>query len=184
MDVSPSPPAAGKNLVQRGLERWLFRSRWLLAPFYAGLVLALFLLMVVFARKLWGQAAHFSEMTAEDAILVTLSLIDLSLAAALVLIVIISGYGNFVSRMDEVEGPERPGWMDSLDFSGVKLKLIGSIIAISAIGLLQAFMAVSEGEGPGDHALAWLVIIHLTLAISGVLLAWTDVLVARAAGGH
>src|SRR3954453_5369621 len=125
--------------VERWLEATLFASRWLMAPFYLGLVLALAALLVVFADELATEVSHILNMTPEGAILMGLSLIDLSLAGNLLLIVIFSGYENFVSKLDTGDDADRPSWMGTVDFSGLKMKLIASIVAISAIALLKAF---------------------------------------------
>src|ERR1700712_2348182 len=126
--------------VERALELWLFRSRWLMAPFYVGLVIALAALVVVFANEAIGELSHVFTMSPEEAILMVLSLIDLSLAGNLLLIVVFSGYENFVSKIDTGDDEDRPSWMGTVDFSGLKMKLIASIVAISAIALLKAFM--------------------------------------------
>src|SRR6266436_4622376 len=129
---------------ERVLENGLFMSRWLMAPFYVGLVLALAMLLMVFVEELVTAVPHILEAKSEDVILTVLTLIDLSLAGNLVLIVIFSGYENFVSKID-VEGHEdRPYWMGTLDFSGLKIKLIASIVAISAISLLRAFLPLGD----------------------------------------
>lgn len=168
------------------LERGLFASRWLMAPFYVGLVLALVALIVVFFQELAHEIPRlFAFITPgadlshpfkpEDAILLALSLIDLSLAGNLVLIVIFSGYENFVSKIDVAQHEDRPAWMGTVDFSGLKLKLIASIVAISGIALLKAFLTLSEPDQPLDQPrLMWLVLIHLTFVVSGVLLAFMD----------
>lgn len=166
-----------KPAIERFLERSLFASRWLMAPMYVGLVIALLALVVIFVQELvhvapviLSGAAH-----AEDAILLALSLIDLSLAGNLVLIVIFSGYENFVSKLDIGETVDRPSWMGTVDFSGLKMKLVASIVAISAIALLKAFLEASESAHAVDAAkMMWLVIIHLTFVVSGVLLAVMD----------
>ena len=165
--------------VERWLEATLFASRWLMAPFYLGLVFALAALLVVFATELAVEIGHITNMTPESAILRGLSLIDLSLAGNLLLIVIFSGYENFVSKLDVGNSEERPVWMGTVDFSALKLKLVSSIVAISAISLLRSFMQI--GDGPIDEtALRWRVIVHLTFVTSGVLLALMDLLSARA----
>ena len=161
------------------LEELLFRSRWLMAPFYLGLVVALGALLWVFGAELVHELSHVLTMKPEDAILMVLSLIDLSLAGNLLLIVIFSGYENFVSKIDTADHEDRPGWMGTVDFSGLKMKLIASIVAISAIALLRAFMRLSQGEGEDTTHLLWLVIIHVTFVVSGVLLALMDWLAAQ-----
>lgn len=163
-----------KPAAERLLEISLFRSRWLMAPFYVGLVVALAALLVVFVNEAIHELAHVFTMSPEDAILMALSLIDLSLAGNLLLIVVFSGYENFVSKIDTGDDEDRPGWMGTVDFSGLKMKLMASITAISAIALLKAFMKLAEGQGVDDRHLAWLVGIHVTFVVSGVLLALMD----------
>src|SRR6266436_931094 len=152
-DLTPGRPTA-----ERWLEAALFASRWLMAPFYVGLVIALVALLVVFFGELYTEASRIAELTPEAAILMALSLIDLSLAGNLVLIVIFSGYENFVSKMESAKKGDRPDWMGTVDFSGLKLKVIASIVAISAIALLRAFMQLLEPDSTLDRTkLGWLV---------------------------
>jgi uncharacterized protein (TIGR00645 family) len=169
-----------RPLAERLLEGVLFNARWLMAPFYLGLVLALVALLVVFVRELLEAAGHLLAMTGEDAILLGLSLIDLSLAGNLILIVIFSGYENFVSKLDTGDHEDRPDWLGKVDFSGLKMKLIASIVAISAIALLKLFMRLNEAEAVDPAKLGWMVAIHLVFVITGVLLALMDGLNARA----
>ena len=173
-----------KPWAETQFERNLFRARWLMAPFYLGLVLALVMLLVVFVRELFyylPQAFIVGDghMTSDTAILAILSLVDLSLAGNLLLIVLYSGYENFVSKLDLEGETDRPPWMGTVDFSGLKMKLIASIVAISAIALLKAFMELSEGKDLSDRSLMWLVVIHVTFVFSGVLLALMDWLAAK-----
>jgi uncharacterized protein (TIGR00645 family) len=178
---------AKKSFFESTLEGGLFASRWLMAPFYVGLVAALIALMVVFFQELAHQVpmlwtfdpvTHAYAMTANDAIMLALSLIDLSLAANLVLIVMFSGYENFVSKFDVGDHKDRPDWMGTVDFSGLKLKLVASIVAISGIALLKAFLDLGaeakELSPSAEKSLMWQVIVHLTFVISGVLLAFMD----------
>lgn len=168
------------NGIERGFERGLFASRWLLAPMYAGLALALALLVIVFARELLYYLPKAMEMTADKSILVVLTLIDLTLAANLLVIVIFSGYESFVSKLDVETGEDRPGWMGKVDFGGLKMKLIASIIAISAIHLLKRFMEIGKTDGIASDEMMWLVVFHGTFVVSGVLLALMDWLAAQA----
>jgi uncharacterized protein (TIGR00645 family) len=171
--------AKRRTVVERGLESALFASRWLLAPFYVGLVIALGTLLVVFLRELVGELSLMT-MTSEDAILMALSLIDLSLAGNLIVLVTFSGYENFVSKMESANVADRPDWMGTLDFSELKLKVIASIVAISAIALLRAFMQLLEPNVVVDRdKYIWLVVVHLTFVISGVLLATMDWMASR-----
>jgi uncharacterized protein (TIGR00645 family) len=169
-----------KPAAERILEGVLFHSRWLMAPMYLGLVVALAALLWVFAAEAWRELSHLPTMSPEEAILMVLSLIDLSLAGNLLLIVIFSGYENFVSKIDTGDHEDRPAWMGTVDFSGLKMKLIASIVAISAIALLRAFMRLAEGEAIADRTLMWLVVIHVTFVVSGVLLAVMDWLAGKA----
>lgn len=157
--------------MERLIERSLFASRWLMAPMYLGLAIALAVLVWVFMLELWKFILLVPVMTVNDAILGVLALIDLSLAANLMLIVIFSGYENFVSRMDLDGEEDRPEWQGEVDFSGLKLKLVASIVAISGIHLLKVFMDVNKYST--EH-IRWMISIHLVFVISGVLLAAMD----------
>ena len=164
-----------RNRLEKSLEYLLYNSRWLLAPFYLGLVLALAMLLAAFVGELIHVIPQLPHADPEQIILAVLSLIDLSLAGNLVVIVIFSGYENFVSKIDTQGSEDRPSWMGTLDFSGLKMKLIGSIVAISAISLLRAFMTLTEPEAPFDEArIRWLVLLHLTFVVSGLLFASMD----------
>ncbi len=161
--------------LEAALESVLFASRWLLAPFYLGMVLALGVTLIVFVRELFAEITHVQSLDAEGAILLALSLIDLSLTANLLLIVILSGYENFVSKMHIADHEDRPSWMGTIDFSGLKIKLIASIVAISGIALLRAFLPLADAGVPMDaHRIGWMVAIHLSFVVSGVLLALMD----------
>jgi uncharacterized protein (TIGR00645 family) len=115
------------------LEWALFASRWILAPIYVGLIFVLVGILIVFLRELVSELIHIWSMDGEQIILLALSLIDLSLTANLLLIVIFAGYENFISKIHAGEQEDRPSWMGTVDFSGLKIKLIASIVAISAI---------------------------------------------------
>jgi uncharacterized protein (TIGR00645 family) len=165
------------------VERGLFASRWLMAPMYLGLVVALGMMTVIFLRELVYYAPQVLTLSPEKTILVVLTLIDLTLAANLLLIVMFSGYENFVSKFDFDAGTDRPDWMGKVDFGGLKMKLIASIVAISGIHLLKRFMEIGDptAKAADDRTLMWLTIIHLTFVVSGVLMALMDWLQARAA---
>lgn len=166
-------------MVSQLLERALFASRWLMAPFYVGLVFGLVVLLVKFGQELLHFAGGVFVATESQVILGVLALIDLSLTANLILLVIFSGYENFVSRMDLVDQDERPEWMGKVDFSGLKLKLIASIVAISAIQLLKVFMDLGSVS---DRDVQWMTIIHVVFVMSGLFLALADWLTDSAHG--
>lgn len=166
------------------LEGFLFKARWLVAPFYVGLVLALVMLLGSFGCELYQAVAVHFTLDPEATILMVLSLIDLSLAANLIIIVVFSGYENFVSKIDTKGNIDRPSWMGTLDFSGLKMKLIGSIVAISAISLLRAFMEISKAENHFDRGeLAWMIGLHVTFLASGVLFALMDFIASKTEEG-
>src|SRR6195256_6196751 len=135
MTEQPAPyrPNPVLKPVERGLESLLFNSRWLMAPFYFGLVVSLAVLLLKFCMVLWEFVVHAPGSKESDIILGALSLIDLSLTGNLILIVVFSGYENFVSKIDPGGHPDWPDWMTKINFGGLKQKLLASIVAISAI---------------------------------------------------
>lgn len=158
-------------MVERSLEKFLFASRWLLAPFYVALVFSLVALLIKAMQELWHLLVHTLTATEADIILGVLSLVDLSLTGSLIIIVIFSGYENFVSKIDESAHRDWPEWMGKIDFTGLKLKLLSSIVAISAIQLLKQFMNI---RNVSDRDVMWLLAIHVVFVVSGVLMALTD----------
>ena len=174
-----------KPAIEVQFEKGLFASRWLMAPIYLGLVASLAMLTVVFVKELIRYLPQTFTMTADQGILAALTLIDLSLAANLLLIVLFSGYENFVSKLDIDDTTDRPDWMGKVDFSGLKMKLIASIVAISGIHLLKVFMSLGKPGASYEvstETLKWMVIIHITFVLSGVLLALMDWITVRAKG--
>ncbi|MEK9867408.1 MAG: TIGR00645 family protein [Betaproteobacteria bacterium] len=157
--------------LDRQIERSLFASRWLMAPFYIGLVVALLVLLLKFVQEIIHFVPHVFISPESDVLLFVLTLIDLSLTGNLLVMVIFAGYENFVSHIDVAEDAHRPTWMGTIDFSGLKIKLIGSIVAISGIHLLKQFMNV---EAVNKEDLKWLLLTHAAFVISGVLLAVMD----------
>ena len=158
-------------MIERILEKILFSSRWLLAPIYLGLIVGLVALVVKDVQHLIHIVPNILTSSESDLVLDILGLIDLSLTASLVIIVIFSGYENFVSRIVTAGHEDWPEWMSKIDFTGLKLKLLSSIVAISAIQLLRAFMDIAKTS---DRDLMWSVIIHMVFVTSGLLLALTD----------
>lgn len=172
-----------KVTLEEAFERGLFASRWLMAPMYLGLVFSLAMLTFIFCRELIYYLPQVLTMSSDKSILVVLTLIDLTLAANLLLIVLFSGYENFVSKMDISAEEDKPDWMGTVDFSGLKMKLIASIVAISAIHLLKRFMEIGVPEADaiyGNQELFWFVIIHMSFVLSGIILAGMDWVSANA----
>ena len=169
------------NLAERKMEGFLSASRWLLAPFYVLLVIALGGLLLKALQEAWHFISHVLSATEAEVILGVLALIDLTFTGSLIVIVIFSGYENFVSKIDAGAHRNWPEWMSRIDFSGLKLKLISSIVAISAIQLLKAFMNI---KGTSDRDLTWYVAIHIVFVLSGLLMAWTDRISGEGKSGH
>jgi uncharacterized protein (TIGR00645 family) len=174
MSEQPAPyrPNPVLKPVERALESVLFNSRWLMAPFYLGLVVSLAVLLLKFGMMLWEFIVHAPGSKEADIILGVLSLIDVSLTGNLILIVVFSGYENFVSKIDPGGHPDWPDWMTKVDFGGLKQKLLASIVAISAIQVLKAFMNIDTLFEPSK--LAWLVGVHLVFVVSAFMLAISD----------
>src|ERR1700687_4829761 len=160
------------KLVEKGFESLIFNSRWLMAPFYFGLVISLAVLLLQFCIVLWEFIIHAPGSKESDIILGVLSLIDISLTGNLILIVVFSGYENFVSKIDPGDHPDWPDWMTKVNFGGLKQKLLASIVAISAIQVLKAFMNVDAVFD--SNKLAWLVGVHLAFVVSAFMLALSD----------
>ena len=156
------------NPVERGFERLIFMSRWLLAPFYLGLALALLVLLYDFVMRAAHMVTHLQDSGHDTIIIAILGLIDLSLMGNLVLMVMFAGYESFISKLHIEDHNDRLDWMGEIGFGDLKLKLMTSIVAISAIRLLESFMDI---ENLDNRELAWTVGIHLTFIVSGLLLA-------------
>ena len=170
---SPKHP---KLVVEHAIEKGLFASRWIMAPIYIGLVGGLILILIGFFQELLHLFSDIQHISQNTIILGVLSLIDLSLAGNLLLIVIYSGYENFVSKIDTSSHVDQPDWKGSVDFASLKLKLIASIVAISGIHLLKVFM---ETPKFAEKEIMWMVIIHVTFIVSGVFLALMDYIAAH-----
>jgi uncharacterized protein (TIGR00645 family) len=163
--------------MERFVERLFFASRWLLAPIYFGLSVALVILGFKFFQELVHAFAHIQEASEADIVLSLLALVDLSLVAGLIVMVMFSGYENFVSKIDVDEGgADKLGWLGKLDASTLKMKVAASIVAISSIHLLRKFMEVEAiNDSPnGNSKLMWYVIIHMTFVFSAVLMGVLD----------
>ena len=158
-------------MIERFIERLLFASRWLLAPLYLGLSLGLLALGIKFFQHAFHAVMHVIAMEEADLVLMVLALIDLSLVGSLLVMVMFSGYENFVSRIDTSSEKDTLGWLGKLDSGTLKLKVAASIVAISSIHLLRVFM---KAESTDNDKIMWYVILHLTFVISAVLLGVLD----------
>jgi len=176
-------------MIERGIEETLFRSRWLLAPLYLGLVGALVILLVKFIKKFVLIVPNVLTLESSELIVQILGLVDIVLIANLLLMIIFSGYENFVSKIDMIKNHvDRPDWMGKVDYGGLKLKVIGSIVAISSIELLRTFIGIqqyldaaaavtvepSHLVAPSTVYIGWLMGLHITFVVSGLLFAITE----------
>ena len=164
-------PKSFGNKLEHALESTLFKGRWLLAPFFLGLLFAVILLLIKFFKQLYSMTLTAFNTANNDLLVGILTLVDTALLAGLLLIIIFSGYENFVSKLDIDNHRDRPAWMGKVGFSGLKIKLISAIVAISAVELLKVFIS---SESLSNEELFWKVGIHLTFVISGVLFSITD----------
>lgn len=165
-----NPPASRKPRwrAERSVEQTILASRWLLVPFYLGLGISLIVLLIKFGQKMVTLILATFISGSNDLIMNVLGLIDLSLLANLLLIVMFSGYENFVSRFELDDQKYKPAWMGHVDFGELKLKLLSSIIAISAVHLLETFMNIHEAS---DREIEWSIGIQMTFILTGLLLA-------------
>ncbi|MBA1244076.1 MULTISPECIES: TIGR00645 family protein [Pseudomonas] len=157
--------------MERLIERTMYASRWLLAPIYFGLSLGLLALALKFFEEIFHILPNVFALAESELILVLLSLIDMALVGGLLVMVMISGYENFVSQLDIDEGSEKLSWLGKMDSSSLKMKVAASIVAISSIHLLRVFM---DAQNIGADHLMWYVIIHMTFVISAFAMGYLD----------
>ncbi|MGE0030359.1 MAG: TIGR00645 family protein [Steroidobacteraceae bacterium] len=157
--------------MEKPLEKLLFACRWLLAPLYLGLSLALIVLGIKFFQEAFHVLSHVTSLIEADLVLTVLAMIDLVLVGSLIVMVMFSGYENFVSKIDVETGSDTPAWLSKLDAGTLKLKVAASIVAISSIHLLRVFMDAQKIE---NDKIMWYVILHLTFVVSAVLLGVLD----------
>ena len=173
---TPSPPSTAAHRVEQLFEILIFGSRWIQAPLYGGLIIAELLYAAKFLTELWHMIVHFREETETLFMLGVLSLIDVTMVANLLTMVIIGGYATFVRKLGLETLPARPGWLTHVDPGTIKIKLAASLVGISSIHLLKAFVDVTN-ENP-EH-IKWKIFIHMTFLGSAIFLAYTDKLMQR-----
>ena len=157
--------------MERFLENAMYASRWLLAPVYFGLSLGLIALTIKFFQEIFHILPHIFSVSESDMILTLLSLVDMTLVGGLLVMVMFSGYENFVSQLDINEGKEKLSWLGKMDATSLKNKVAASIVAISSIHLLRVFM---DAKNVPDNKLMWYVIIHLTFVLSAFVMGYLD----------
>jgi uncharacterized protein (TIGR00645 family) len=163
--------------MDRLIERTLIAARWLLAPIYLGLALLLILFVVQFYQDLWQAARGLIEASHAQLIIEALGMVDLALVASLIVMVMLSGYENYLSRLDIASVSQQLGWLAKLDAGSVKVKVATVVVVIAAIDLLKAFLEIDD---IADDKLLWRVIVVLTFVASALALAWLDRLTEKA----
>jgi uncharacterized protein (TIGR00645 family) len=163
----PSTP----HPVEIRLEKLIFASRWLLVPFFLGLIVGMGVLLLKFFKEMGLLIQGVLGLIEHDTVISILTLVDTALIAVLLLIIVFSAYENFVSKLSIGDHEDRPVWMGKVGFSDLKMKLIGAIVAISAVELLKAFLVSTSLTG---EQLKWKILIHLTFVVSGLLFAVAD----------
>ena len=158
-------------MFERLIENTLYSARWLLAPIYLGLSLALLAMGVKFFQEILHVLPAILHTSEKDLVLTILAMIDLTMVGGLIIMVMFSGYENFVSRLDIGEGEHKLDWLGRLDAGSLKLKIAASIVAISSIHLLRAFMNAPQIS---NDSLMWYVIIHMTFVVSAVAMGFLD----------
>ena len=166
--------------VETVVEKTMYRSRWLLAPIYLGLSLALIALGMKFFQEVLHLLPNVFAMKEADIILVILSLIDMAMVGGLIVMVMMSGYENFVSQLDVPEDEEKLSWLGKMDSSSLKMKIAASIVAISSIHLLKVFMNAPNID---NDKLFWYVIMHLTFVASAFAMGALDLMVKKPSQG-
>lgn len=157
--------------MEKFIENTMYAARWLLAPVYLGLSLALLMLAIKFFQEIFHVLPYILATTEADLILVILSLIDMALVGGLLVMVMFSGYENFVSTLNIKEGQEKLNWLGTMDASSLKMKVASSIVAISSIHLLRIFM---DARNVDNDKLMWYVILHMTFVISAFIMGYLD----------
>lgn len=157
--------------MEKLIERLMYASRWLMAPIYLGLSLVLFALGMKFFQEVFHVLTEVFVMKEAELILVILSMIDITLVGGLIIMVMLSGYENFVSRLDIEDQSEKLGWLGKVDSSSLKNKVAASIVAISSIHLLKVFM--DTPNIPNDKIM-WYLLIHITFVLSAFVMGYLD----------
>ena len=157
--------------VESLVEKTLFASRWLLCPLYIGLAFLLLLFSIHFFRELIDITIHAFSVTEQDLVVEAMTLIDLALAGGLIVMIMLSGYENYISKLDIVDAEKSISWLGKLDTGTLKLKVSATIVTISAVQLLKAYLEINA---IANDKLLWLVVIHLTFVVSALLLTVMD----------
>ncbi|MCL1067832.1 TIGR00645 family protein [Shewanella olleyana] len=157
--------------MEKMFEKMMYASRWIMAPIYLGLSLVLLALGIKFFQEVFHILPNILSMAEVDLILVTLSLIDITLVGGLIVMVMFSGYENFVSQLDVAENSEKLSWLGKMDSGSLKNKVAASIVAISSIHLLKVFMNIEKID---NEKIMWYLLIHITFVLSAFAMGYLD----------
>jgi uncharacterized protein (TIGR00645 family) len=156
----------------RYIQAAIFFSRWLLAPFLLGLLLCLLLLIYRFFGDLYELTIGLPGMSWHDLVTGVLNLVDLALTANLIIIVIFSGYENFIRRINAADHPDWPEGLTQVDFGALKQKLLGSIVGIASVDALAWYFDLEKYTD--TSRLGWVLAFPLTFVVVMLGLAIAD----------
>lgn len=159
------------NKIETIFEKIIFGSRWLQAPIYIGLIIGAVLYAFKFMMELFHLCSHINHIGETELMLGVLTLVDITMVANLLFMVIIGGYSTFVSKLDIDDHKDRPEWLQKVDAGTLKVKLAGSLVGVSGIHLLQTFISI---KSMNHHDVMWQVIIHVVFLLSSIALAFTE----------
>ncbi|RXK34465.1 hypothetical protein BBD39_10830 [Arsenophonus endosymbiont of Bemisia tabaci Asia II 3] len=165
--------------MEKCIEKIIYASRWLLFPVYIGLSFGFILLTLKFFQQIIHVIPELFAITESGLILTVLSLIDIALVGGLLVMVMFSGYENFILKMTVDDKHQKLSWMGKMDVNSIKNKVASSIVAISSVHLLRLFM---EAEKVADNKIMWCVIIHLAFVVSAFGMAYIDRMSKNAKG--
>ncbi|MFK7730855.1 MAG: TIGR00645 family protein [Pseudomonadales bacterium] len=164
--------------METAVEKTMYRARWILAPIYLGLSVALLALLLKFFEECYHLLAHIFELSEAEMVLKVLSMIDMAMVGGLIVMVMMSGYENFVSKLDVGDDEEKLSWLGKMDSSSLKAKIAASIVAISSIHLLQIFM---NTQNINDEKIYWYIMLHLTFVGSAFAMGMLDYITKKSA---
>ncbi len=158
--------------IERRLETVMLAGRWLMLPFFAGLLIAILMLLYKFGVELLGGFQRLPGASSAEVLVGVLNLLDYVLAANLTLIVIFAGYQNFVAKIETARYPQLPDDLGRVSFTTLKQKILGSIVALAAVEMLEVYMNLQTY--PDTSKLGWLIGMQLTFVVSMLMLAIAD----------
>jgi uncharacterized protein (TIGR00645 family) len=167
--------------IESAIEKIIFASRWFQAPLYGGLIVAGFLYTYKFLVELIHLVQMAHTISEEMLMLGVLTLVDITMVANLLIMVIIGGYATFVSRLELADHPDKPDWLDKIDAGTLKVKLATALVGISGIHLLKSFINIKEKAG--DQVM-WQIVIHVVFLVSSVMLAYTEAIMHKNHNKH